>query len=266
MALQQHPLSAAFPAMPEQEVEALAIDIEKHGQREPGVLFEGMVLDGWHRYLACERVGKKFLCGDFGAGDPVSFVLSRNLHRRHLTASQRAAAVVACHDWRPNGVARGALVQGMKTSEEMALEADVGERTIVHAKRAHEAGLGDAVKDGAVSARRAAEVAKLPKAKRAKALREPAPPKPDATEKLREQIEALTEERANLADTARELEDKLTAYETTDPDEQQKEIQKLQKRIVKLEAEIERITRARNDAQAKNNELIREVKRLRKRA
>jgi hypothetical protein len=41
--------------MPENETRGLAEDIEKHGQREPGVLLEGMVLDGWHRYLACQK-------------------------------------------------------------------------------------------------------------------------------------------------------------------------------------------------------------------
>ena len=54
---EQHPLSAAFPAMPEVDLEALAEDIKAHGQREPGLLHEGMVLDGWHRYLACEKAG-----------------------------------------------------------------------------------------------------------------------------------------------------------------------------------------------------------------
>jgi hypothetical protein len=58
--LQQHPLSAAFPSMPPVELEALAMDIEAHGQREPGVLFEGMVLDGWHRYVACGKAGVEF--------------------------------------------------------------------------------------------------------------------------------------------------------------------------------------------------------------
>jgi hypothetical protein len=58
--LEQHPLSAAFPSMPENEIAALALDIESHGQREPGITLDGMVLDGWHRYLACHRLGVQF--------------------------------------------------------------------------------------------------------------------------------------------------------------------------------------------------------------
>jgi hypothetical protein len=54
------------------------------------VLLDGMVLDGWHRYLACAKAGVEFKAMNFDGADPVAFVISRNLHRRHLTPSQRA--------------------------------------------------------------------------------------------------------------------------------------------------------------------------------
>ncbi len=274
MMFAQHPLSAAFPSMPEAEIEALAIDIETHGQREPGVLFEGMVLDGWHRYVACQKAKAKFKTVPFEGEDPVAFVLSKNLHRRHLTASQRAAAVVATSGWRGPGKAKQAAAAHLKTNGEMAKAAEVSERTIKHARAAHEAGLGEAVREGVVSAERAAQVAKLPKGKREKALRQPAPKKekPQPDSKLRAELidlqgkyADLLEKHSDLSDTARDLEDKLTKFETTDPDDQQKLIGTLQKRIVKLEAEVEHQKRRANDQAAKNNELIREVKRLRQR-
>lgn len=87
-----------------------------------------------------------------------------------------------------------------------------------------------------------------------------ADPRDAEIKRLTAALEEANEAKNDLADIAREQEDKLTALETTDPDEQQKEIQKLQKRIVRLEAEIERLTIARNDCQNKNNELIRQVK------
>lgn len=272
ISLKQHPLSAAFPSMPDAEIEALAIDIEKNGQREKAVMYEGMVLDGWHRYLACEKADLPFHAEEFDGEDPIAFVLSHNLHRRHLTGSQRAAAVVKATSWRANGHNKSTSAPGADlTAKELADKAEVSERTIEHAKTAERAGLGDAVREGQVSAKRAAEVAKLPKAKREKALKAPAKPKAKSAPgaeliDLQGKYADLLEKNADLADTARELEDKLTAFEKTEPDEQQKEIMKLQKKVVKLEAEVERITRARNDAQAKNNELIREVKRLRKSA
>ena len=261
--LLQHPLSAAFPAMQESEIQALAEDIKKHGQREKGVVFEGRVLDGWHRFLACRQAGVQFAFSEYDGDDPVAFVLSRNLHRRHLTASQRAAAIVAAGNWRPQGVTVRAAPGAGLTEKQMADAAEVSERTIRDAKAAHKAGLGEAMRDGMMSAKEAAQVAsgKAPK----KEKQPDTDPRDAQILELQQRLDAVLEEKDEIAQTARELEDKLTAFETTDPDEQQKEIQKLQKRIVKLEAEVERMTRARNDAQAKCNELIREVKRLRKR-
>jgi hypothetical protein len=147
--------------MPENEIEALALDIEAHGQREPGVLLDGMVLDGWHRYLACDRAGIEFKAAEFDGDDPVAFVISRNLHRRHLTASQRAAAVVAAHEWRPHGDQKSRSVPGTdRTTAQMAKEAEVSPSTIEHAKAAQKAGLGDAVREGQVTAKDAARIAK----------------------------------------------------------------------------------------------------------
>ena len=57
MTYTQHPLSAAFPAMSDEDFQALKDDIEVNGQREPVMIFEGMVLDGWHRYRACIDLG-----------------------------------------------------------------------------------------------------------------------------------------------------------------------------------------------------------------
>lgn len=271
LSLKQHPLSAAFPSMPEAEIEALSMDIEKHGQREPGVTLDGMILDGWHRYLACHRAGKEFVSTEFVGDDPVSFVISRNLHRRHLTASQRAGCVVAALNWKPVGrpTEKGDAAAEL-SSKQLAEKAEVSERTIERAKSAHKAGLGEDVRSGRVTAERAAEIAKLPKAKREKALTQQPSKKDDPRDaeikRLAAALEEANEKLSDLGDVAREQADKLTAFETTDPDDQQKEIQKLQKRIVRLEAEIERLTVARNDGQNKNNQLIRQVKLLQKNA
>lgn len=79
---------------------------------------------------------------------------------------------------------------------------------------------------------------------------------------LEAQLEAATEAAAE----ARNLHDRLSALEITEPDEQQKEILRLRKEIAKLEAEVERLTRSRNDCQNKNNQLIRQVKLLQRKA
>lgn len=163
MELMQHPLSAAFPAMSAEDFQALKDDIENNGQREPVMVFEGMVLDGWHRYTACEQLGlpvEKFTFPE--GGDPVAFVLSHNLHRRHLSASQRAAAVVACTAWTPAGRPKNNIEPSSTFSknQDLAKQAGTTVRTISDAKTAHKAGLTDAVKSGALTVKEAAQVAR----------------------------------------------------------------------------------------------------------
>lgn len=161
MELKQHPLSAAFPSMSEADFLALKDDIEVNGQREPVLLYEGMVLDGWHRYRACCDLGLKPTQFTYNDGDPVAFVKSQNLHRRHLTASQRAAAVVACAAWVPSNIGRprGEPGSPLETNAKLATEAHVTPRTIQQAKAAQKAGLGDAVKEGVLTAKEAARIA-----------------------------------------------------------------------------------------------------------
>ena len=162
MMYKQHALSRAFPAMLSEELAALSADIAVHGQREPGILFEGELIDGWHRQRACIMANVDFVAVEYTGTDPVALVMSRNAFRRHLTASQRAAAVVACHQWmavgRPeNNSAPGAELT--QTSAKMAAQAGTGTRTIEQAKVAVKAGLGDAVRDGQMSAKAAAKLA-----------------------------------------------------------------------------------------------------------
>src|SRR3990167_757280 len=99
--MQQHPLSQAFPAIEGDEFVGLVARIKKNGLRQPIVMFEGQVLDGWHRYLACQKAGVQFREIEYRGGDPIPYVEDLNLHRRHLTASQRALIVVKINDWCP---------------------------------------------------------------------------------------------------------------------------------------------------------------------
>jgi ParB-like chromosome segregation protein Spo0J len=90
-ALSVHPAAALFPLMKGPEFGLLVEDIDEHGLREPIVMYQGLVLDGRNRLRACELAGvePRFVEWE-GTGSPLAFVLSRNLHRRHLNESQRA--------------------------------------------------------------------------------------------------------------------------------------------------------------------------------
>jgi hypothetical protein len=85
-----HPLSELFPLMEEPELAALAADIQANGLRTPILLFDDQILDGRNRYRACQLAGVEPVTSEFAGEDPLQFVLSANLHRRHLNESQRA--------------------------------------------------------------------------------------------------------------------------------------------------------------------------------
>jgi hypothetical protein len=85
-----HPLACIFPMMPEADLAGLAEDIQIHGQRAPITLLDSQILDGRNRYRACMRAGVEPITREFRGDDPLRFVLSANLHRRHLSESQRA--------------------------------------------------------------------------------------------------------------------------------------------------------------------------------
>ena len=274
MELTQHPLSAAFPAMSAEDFAALVEDIKANGQREPIIVLDGMVLDGWHRYRACTELGIKPAQFTFKAGDdPVAFVESANLHRRHLTASQRAAAVVAVRAWAPPkrpsatpSTQKGAAAAPLSTNKEMAKAANVSVRTIKDAKAAHKAGLGEAVKEGVITAEEGANIARgkpaaAPKPTQAPkaAKRElPAPPAHADDDALAEAQHTITE----LAQENEQLRDKLAVESLMDSEEAktqtQETIRELRALVKTLQAEnaalkVSRDTYQRESAEAKKS-------------
>jgi len=99
MKLELHPLCALFPRMAGAEFEALKADIKANGLRQPITTHQGMVLDGGNRYEACLAVGAEPSFVDFPGGNLVTFVMSANFHRRHLSEGQQATIVATATDW-----------------------------------------------------------------------------------------------------------------------------------------------------------------------
>jgi hypothetical protein len=93
--LPAHPLADIFPLMEGEEFDALVQDIKDNWLREPITLYEGAILDGRNRYRAVIKAGFQHRLKDenfrtYPGSDPLGLVVSANLHRRHLTESQRA--------------------------------------------------------------------------------------------------------------------------------------------------------------------------------
>jgi len=201
----RHALSAAFPSMPTSQFEELVEDIRVNGLVEPIVLFENQILDGWHRWSACQRADREAKYTVYEGNNPVEYVKSKNLHRRHLTESQRAMAVVACSEWRKLSTDY-AQAHPVDNLTKLAEEADVGRDTIKRAQIAFEAGRINDVLDGKVTVK---EVVNELKPKQAKESVSVSIESVDAVakelEKLRAENKVLSERNEVLNERVEEL-------------------------------------------------------------
>jgi ParB-like chromosome segregation protein Spo0J len=99
--LEDHPIAELFDLATDAEIVGLAQNINEHGQIEPIDVYEGKILDGRNRYRACLSVGVEPRCQQWtpNGASAMDYVLSKNLHRRHLTIAQRAALGVRLLDY-----------------------------------------------------------------------------------------------------------------------------------------------------------------------
>jgi ParB-like chromosome segregation protein Spo0J len=179
MNYEQHPLSAAFPPMTSEEYQSLKDSIDSYGVLNPITIYEGMVIDGWHRYQAAMELGMDCPEAELDEWlDPKDFVLAQNKNRRHITMSQLAMATAAVYEWisvgRPNNSAMMAELN--KTDSELAEISGASVRTISRAKSVLKNAtpeVQNAVKSGKIGLHKAQEISKLPKEKQAAAISKP---------------------------------------------------------------------------------------------
>ena len=159
----RHELSAIFGDMPNTEYATLLKSVQDNGFTHPKIItYEDKILDGWHRCRVAEHLGKisDLVFEELSGVDPAEFVLAENLHRRHLTASQRGQMVVEANDWATGGgdrmseeykttASNDAVV---KTKRELAQQANVSTPTIDRAKQVSRAGRSEEVISGEKSA------------------------------------------------------------------------------------------------------------------
>ena len=116
--LKIHALAGIFPLVDEL-VDEIAAKLAKTKRRPTITLYEGKILDGRHRYLACVKAGLEPITKQYTGKDPRGFVIRSNITRRHLTNAQRAE-LAAQLSTRPRGQpAKKEMVQNapLKTRE-----------------------------------------------------------------------------------------------------------------------------------------------------
>jgi N6-adenosine-specific RNA methylase IME4 len=159
--LPYHPLADIFPLLEGAEFDELVADVAANGLREPIVVYEDQILDGRNRYRACLAADVEPTFTTYTGDDPVAYVVSLNLRRRHLSESQRAmvAAKLATLKLGDNQHSEGLPIG--RGSELL----NVSERSVARARDVRESGvpeLQQAVERGDVSVSAAADVASLP--------------------------------------------------------------------------------------------------------
>lgn len=201
--MKTHPAAELFPPMSEDEFQALKADIAANGLREPvwiilddapehhkcygdddsrcdliagdGVwtcrkcdhnpaLLEFSIIDGRHRWRACSELGIECETTEYTDDDPLGFVVSLNLHRRHLNESQRAMVAAKMATLSRGRPAEKSANLQISTQAQAADMLGVSERSVATARAViKEAApeLARAVESGRVSVSAAADVATL---------------------------------------------------------------------------------------------------------
>ena len=154
----RHALSTFFSDLSDTEYQELKTDIEKNGIiNKEIIIYENQILDGWHRYkIACELnlLDIIDLVQLSPAINPTDYVVSQNLHRRHLTPSQRAQIVVEANEYRQNHggdrktQAFSSSKRNLKSTQQLADTAQVGAATIDRAKQVSDFGRAKEVISG----------------------------------------------------------------------------------------------------------------------
>ncbi len=131
--------------MEEAELIELAADIKGQGLLEPIALdSEGRILDGRNRYMACRSIGIEPQYVTIDTAEPVAYVVSKNLKRRHLTEPQRAmvaARVATLKPWRPAESAPIGALSQRKAAEMLS----VSRRSIQRARQVISRGIPELV-------------------------------------------------------------------------------------------------------------------------
>ena len=185
-----HEAALIFP-LDEENIESLAEDIRLHGL-EPIQLLEGKILDGRRRQAACQKAGIVPTYIDVETDDAVAYVVSLNLHRRHLSTRELGLCAGRAKELQEKlageakkrerlSKGRGVKVCSTdhtlnstgKTRDKLGAAFGISGRTAERGKNIIQKGtpeLIDAVQEGRIGLHNGEKIAKLPKSQQPAAV------------------------------------------------------------------------------------------------
>lgn len=173
-----HPYADIFPLIEGEDFAGLVADLRANGLREKMIILDGRILDGRNRYLAALSAGiladdevpedRPMLFQKFVSavdGDALKFVLSKNLHRRHLDDNQRASIAGKIANMGRGRPSSENPPDGGISAEKAAGMLNVAPRQVERARVVHEQGVAEvraALDRGEVAVSVAEQIARLP--------------------------------------------------------------------------------------------------------
>jgi ParB-like chromosome segregation protein Spo0J len=129
--LDYHPFASKFPLITGDEFKKFVADVASEGFREPTItLYQGKILDGRNRYRAHLRTKVEIRFEEFKGDDAAAaaFVISKNIHRRHLSRKQHGEFLIKLVAAAPG-----------KSDRKIAKEAGVEHKQVSRARQKGEA-------------------------------------------------------------------------------------------------------------------------------
>lgn len=166
-----HPLVEIFPDMEKHAFAEFVQDIKVNGVREPVTVYKNLVVDGRNRVLACQELGIPYPMRVYEGkeSDLLAFVLSKNLHRRQMDASQRAMVAAKIANMTHGGDRKSAQAAALPlvSQAEAGKRLDVSERSVrdavkVSAKAEPEVATAVGQSEGKIPVSAAAKIAEHP--------------------------------------------------------------------------------------------------------
>lgn len=289
---ERHPLSAKYEPydMSPETFRQLQVSISAgFDERRPVMLYEGKILDGWHRYRAAKGLVKPVFEKFAGTlAEAKAYVVSTNIHRS-MTPSQRVAAALEVEAYTPPGAPAIPKRRGQgKSDTEVAEDLGVSRRTVVQYRAVQREGtpeVRDAVVSGEISVKRAAEIVKLPKTEQndavatardkshekpsaGKTTKVPKPrKKPEVTPPTvgitKEAYDEVLERNQILTDEYDRMERRLAVHFMEGTEDEKARCAELleeqAKRIAELEVEVKAVRTSRDVLQNENAQMVKQM-------